>query len=209
RILGVELPKNFDAPYLSCSIREFWRRWHISLSTWLRDYLYIPLGGSRKGEGRTYVNLLTTMLIGGLWHGAGWNWVAWGGLQGIIMSLERLVGIPETPPKRMFWKLVRWLVTIHIVCASWVLFRAESLGDAGIVFERILTGAPGMAFDLLWPVAMLLIVVGSDLLGLRQRLVDLMRERPFLATVMSVLTLVILAAVIRGSRNPEFIYFQF
>jgi alginate O-acetyltransferase complex protein AlgI len=209
RILGVELPKNFDAPYLSCSIREFWRRWHISLSTWLRDYLYIPLGGSRKGEGRTYVNLLTTMLIGGLWHGAGWNWVAWGGLQGIIMSLERLVGIPETPPKRRFWKLVRWLVTIHIVCASWVLFRAESLGDAGIVFERILTGAPGMAFDLLWPVAMLLIVVGSDLLGLRQRLVDLMRERPFLATVMSVLTLVILAAVIRGSRNPEFIYFQF
>ncbi|MGA1401368.1 MAG: hypothetical protein ACO38P_13385, partial [Phycisphaerales bacterium] len=116
---------------------------------------------------------------------------------------------PETPPTRMFWKLVRWLVTIHIVCASWVLFRAESLGDAGIVYERILTGAPGMAFDLLWPVAMLLIVVGSDLLGLRQRLVDLMRERPFLATVMSVLTLVILAAVIRGSRNPEFIYFQF
>ncbi len=209
RILGVELPKNFDAPYLSCSIREFWRRWHISLSTWLRDYLYIPLGGSRKGEGRTYVNLLTTMLIGGLWHGAGWNWVAWGGLQGIIMSLERLVGIPETPPKRMFWRLVRWLVTIHIVCASWVLFRAESLGDAGIVYERILTGAPGMAFDLLWPVVMLLIVVGSDLLGLRQRLVDLMRERPFLATVMSILTLVVLAAVIRGSRNPEFIYFQF
>ncbi len=209
RILGVELPKNFDAPYLSCSIREFWRRWHISLSTWLRDYLYIPLGGSRKGEGRTYVNLLTTMLIGGLWHGAGWNWVAWGGLQGLVMSVERLLGIPETPPKMLFWRLVRWLITIHIVCASWVLFRAESLGDAGIVYERVLTGAPGLTFDLLWPVSMLMLVVSSDLLGLRQRLIELMQRSPALATVISILSLVVIAAVVRGSRNPEFIYFQF
>ena len=78
RMLGIKLPENFDMPYLSCSIREFWRRWHISLSTWLRDYLYIPLGGSRRGNIRTYVNLMLTMLLGGLWHGAGWSWIAWG-----------------------------------------------------------------------------------------------------------------------------------
>ena len=209
RILGIELPKNFDSPYLACSIREFWRRWHISLSTWLRDYLYIPLGGSRKSEARTYVNLMTTMLIGGLWHGAGWNWVVWGGLQGLVMSLERMFGIPETPPKALAWRLLRWLVTIHIVCASWVLFRVESLQDAGTVYSRILGATPGLEFDLLWPVAMLLLVVTSNLLGLRQRLIDAMSRRPVFATVVSTLTLILLAAVIRGSRNPEFIYFQF
>jgi len=209
RILGIELPKNFDSPYLACSIREFWRRWHISLSTWLRDYLYIPLGGSRKGDGRTYVNLMTTMLIGGLWHGAGWNWVAWGGLQGLVMSLERLLGIPETPPKAILWRLLRWAVTIHIVCASWVLFRAESLHDAGEVYSRILSAAPGLEFDLLWPVAMLVLVVVSGMLGLRQRMIDAMSRRAALATVISVLALLLLAAIIRGSRNPEFIYFQF
>ena len=209
RILGIELPKNFDSPYLACSIREFWRRWHISLSTWLRDYLYIPLGGSRKSEARTYVNLMTTMLIGGLWHGAGWNWVVWGGLQGLVMSLERLFGIPETPPKALAWRLLRWLVTIHIVCASWVLFRVESLQDAGTVYSRILGATPGLEFDLLWPVAMLLLVVTSNLLGVRQRLSEAMSRRPVFATVVSTLTLILLAAVIRGSRNPEFIYFQF
>lgn len=209
RILGVELPKNFDAPYLSCSIREFWRRWHISLSTWLRDYLYIPLGGSRKGETRTYLNLMTTMLIGGLWHGAGWNWVVWGGLQGVFMSLERVLGIPETPPRQWVWRGIRWLVTIHLVCASWVLFRAASLGDAMLIFERIATAAPGLAFDRLWPTIMLLTVAASGILRLRGRIVETMSSRPWVATLLSLAMLVMLAAIIRGSRNPEFIYFQF
>ncbi len=209
RILGVDLPKNFDAPYLSCSIREFWRRWHISLSTWLRDYLYIPLGGSRKGAARTYVNLLTTMLIGGLWHGAGWNWVVWGGLQGLMMSIERLLGIPEMPPDRLVWRVLRWFVTIHLVCASWVLFRVENLGDAGVVFSRMATAAPGLQFDLGWPTVALLIVVASGLFGCRQRFIEGMRTHPRIAAIASIVILTLLAAVVRGSRNPEFIYFQF
>jgi alginate O-acetyltransferase complex protein AlgI len=209
RILGVDLPKNFDAPYLACSIREFWRRWHISLSTWLRDYLYIPLGGSRKGETRTYLNLMTTMLIGGLWHGAGWNWVVWGGLQGVLMSIERLFGIPETPPQRLVPGILRWLVTIHLVCASWVLFRAASLEDAMLIFGRMATASPGLAFDLWWPTILLLAVAASGLLKLRQRLIAAMASQPILATLLSLAMLALLAAVIRGSRNPEFIYFQF
>jgi D-alanyl-lipoteichoic acid acyltransferase DltB (MBOAT superfamily) len=209
RILGIDLPKNFDAPYLSCSIREFWRRWHISLSTWLRDYLYIPLGGSRKSEARTYVNLLTTMLIGGLWHGAGWNWVVWGGLQGAVMSIERMLGISETAPRGMALRLTRWVVTIHIVCASWVLFRAQSLGDAMTVYHRILTVASGVQFDLLWPSLALLTVVASGLLGLRARFVNLISTRPVIAVAIGVVMLLLFAGIFHSGRNPEFIYFQF
>ena len=88
-MLGFVFPKNFDSPYRSASITEFWRRWHISLSSWLRDYLYVPLGGSRHGPRRTYVNLLLVMLLGGLWHGAAWTFVIWGGLHGTLLALER------------------------------------------------------------------------------------------------------------------------
>src|SRR6185295_4525302 len=97
-LLGIRLPENFRAPYLSTSITEFWRRWHISLSSWLRDYLYIPLGGNRKGAVRTYVNLMLTMLLGGLWHGAGWHWLVWGGLQGVLLCAERATGVAERVP---------------------------------------------------------------------------------------------------------------
>src|SRR6201992_3166849 len=91
-LLGVRFPKNFDSPYKSASIQEFWRRWHISLSTWLRDYLYIPLGGNRRGERRTYLNLMAVMLLGGLWHGASWNFVLWGAIHGGMLAFERAQG---------------------------------------------------------------------------------------------------------------------
>ena len=128
-MLGFVFPKNFDSPYLSQSITEFWRRWHISLSTWLRDYLYVPLGGNRKGPLRTYVNLFIVMLLGGLWHGASWNFVIWGGLHGSFLAFERMQG--KTAP---YWRLpapARVAVTFVVVLVTWVFFRAPDLPAAG------------------------------------------------------------------------------
>lgn len=128
RLFGFEFPANFDQPYRSRSITEFWRRWHMSLSTWLRDYLYVPLGGNRKGEIRTYVNLAITMLLGGLWHGAQWTFVAWGAWQGAWLILERLFG------KRALWSsFPAWtqvLVTFIVTLGGWVWFRAASIPKA-------------------------------------------------------------------------------
>jgi alginate O-acetyltransferase complex protein AlgI len=127
-MLGFVFPKNFDSPYQSQSITEFWRRWHISLSSWLRDYLYIPLGGNRHGPYRTYVNLAIVMLLGGLWHGAAWNFVIWGALHGVMLAVERANG-----RRALYWKLpkpLRVALTFLIVLISWVFFRSETLADA-------------------------------------------------------------------------------
>ncbi len=127
-LLGFVFPKNFDSPYRACSITDFWRRWHISLSSWLRDYLYIPLGGSRKGTGRTYVNLAVVMLLGGLWHGAAWNFVIWGGIHGALLGIERAQG--KDSPYRRLPTTVRTALTFAIVCMAWVFFRAADLPSA-------------------------------------------------------------------------------
>jgi alginate O-acetyltransferase complex protein AlgI len=138
-MLGFVFPKNFDSPYISQSITEFWRRWHISLSTWLRDYLYVPLGGNRKGPVRTYVNLFLVMLLGGLWHGASWNFVVWGGLHGTFLAFERMQG--KTAP---YWRLpapARVAITFVVVLITWVFFRAADLPAAG----RYLSAMLGLA----------------------------------------------------------------
>ena len=127
-MLGFVFPKNFDSPYLAKSITDFWHRWHISLSSWLRDYLYIPLGGNRKGEGRTYVNLALVMLLGGLWHGAAWTFVIWGGFHGLLLGLERLGG--KNSLYRRLPGPVRVGITFFLVTVSWVFFRAADLPSA-------------------------------------------------------------------------------
>jgi D-alanyl-lipoteichoic acid acyltransferase DltB (MBOAT superfamily) len=130
-LLGFHFPINFDAPYFSASVQAFWRRWHISLSSWLRDYLYIPLGGSRCSPRRTYLNLFLTFLLGGLWHGAGWTFIAWGALHGFYLCVERLLRGGRPPPPSSFGRrLAGQLVTFHLVCLSWFFFRAESFEDA-------------------------------------------------------------------------------
>jgi alginate O-acetyltransferase complex protein AlgI len=138
-MLNIDLPLNFNSPYKSTSIIEFWRRWHITLSNFLRDYLYIPLGGNRKGEIRRYINLIITMLLGGLWHGAGWTFVLWGGLHGLFLAVNqawRKVGI-SLP------KIVAWMITFLAVVFSWVLFRASSISDA-ISLVRAMLGFSGI-----------------------------------------------------------------
>jgi len=143
QLLGFHFMLNFRQPYLATSLSDFWRRWHISLSTWLRDYLYIPLGGNRRGARRTYANLLMTMLLGGLWHGANWTFVAWGGLHGMGLATERMLGVktpwrstltsdeevrPAYPKPWVVWS--RRIAVFHLVCLGWLFFRATSLSQA-------------------------------------------------------------------------------
>ncbi len=127
-MIGLLFMKNFDDPYQSVSITDFWRRWHISLSTWLRDYVYFPLGGNRRGSARTYVNLIVVMLIGGLWHGASWSFVVWGSLHGGMLAFERTQG--KNSLYRSLPRPLRVAVTFAIVCLAWVFFRADNVGDA-------------------------------------------------------------------------------
>jgi alginate O-acetyltransferase complex protein AlgI len=142
-MMGFVLIQNFDSPYKSESITEFWRRWHISLSTWLRDYLYIPLGGNRKGPTRTYFNLMTVMLLGGLWHGASWNFVIWGGIHGGMLAFERSQG--KSSPYGRLPQQVRVGITFAIVCLSWVFFRAKTLGQAMTYFRSLFGVVPTSA----------------------------------------------------------------
>ena len=140
KLLGVDLMENFAQPYFSRSITEFWRRWHVSLSDWLRDYLYIPLGGNRNGRLRTNLNLLITMLLGGLWHGAAWTFVLWGGLHGLWLASERLWGsgreYSELPASTDWWRIG---LTFHGVALLWVVFRAESLAQVREILAQLLS----------------------------------------------------------------------
>ena len=142
RMVGFEFPRNFNAPYLSDSITDFWRRWHISLSTFLRDYLYIPLGGNRKGQGRTYINLAIVMLLGGLWHGANWTFILWGAFHGALLAFERWRGkrsVYEYLPRPL-----RIGITFVFVLLGWVLFRSPDITSA-VHFFGAMFGAGGGA----------------------------------------------------------------
>jgi D-alanyl-lipoteichoic acid acyltransferase DltB (MBOAT superfamily) len=208
-LLGVELPENFKQPYLSLSIRDFWRRWHISLSTWLRDYLYIPLGGSRKGELRTYVNLALTMVLGGLWHGAGWNWVIWGGLHGVGLASERALGVEDASKSALPIKILRWVLTFHLVCLSWVFFRAANLEVALEVLARIVSFAPGEWYGGFKPLVLLALVLAIDRFALRARFLDLATSNARTLRLVTYACVVVFALTFQGASNPEFIYFQF
>lgn len=128
--MGYEFPVNFDHPYAACSLREFWGRWHISLSTWFRDYVYIPLGGSRVGTVRSHVNMWITMVLSGVWHGANWTFVAWGALHAMCLSVERITGWPERMRRIPGGRIVAAGSTLALVLVSWVFFRAENIGQA-------------------------------------------------------------------------------
>lgn len=137
QLLGFHFMVNFRQPYLATSLQDFWRRWHISLSTWLRDYLYIPLGGNRYGEAKIYRNLLVTMLFGGLWHGANWTFVLWGAIHGVGLSLERWTRIAETARNGTVELWLRRLAVFSVVCAAWIFFRAESVTEAIGMFRNL------------------------------------------------------------------------
>ena len=212
-MLGFVFAKNFDSPYQSLSITDFWRKWHISLSTWLKDYLYIPLGGNRKGNVRTYVNLALVMLLGGLWHGASWNFLIWGGIHGGYLAFERFLG--KESLYRRFPKLIQVTLTFFIVLIAWVFFRADSLPEAwrylGCMFGWTASGdnAPvvrGLTWNLYY--VSHFVLAGLVVWGLPQSW-DFTRKLTWakLAWCIAVF-LIALAALTTQSYNP-FIYFIF
>ncbi len=160
-LLGYHFPRNFNAPYTATDPQDFWRRWHISLSSWLRDYLYIPLGGSRGTTARIYANLMITMLLGGLWHGASWTFVAWGGLQGLFLITHRLWAGIESPRiqhlrQQTWWLWVSRLLMFHAVCIGWVFFRSSTFSLAATVFSRL--GSRGIVTMATWPIVITLLL---------------------------------------------------
>lgn len=139
RILGFNLVNNFNHPYLSQSITEFWRRWHISLSTWLRDYVYIPLGGSRCSKLRNYLNILITFLVSGLWHGANWTFIVWGGIHGVAQVIEKILGLNKSTSTSLPLVIVRVLLTFMIVNLAWIFFRMPTFSDSFGIIKQIFT----------------------------------------------------------------------
>ena len=168
-MVGLSIPINFNAPYLAVSIRDFWRRWHITLSRFLRDYLYIPLGGNRFGLPRQVTALMVTMLLGGLWHGAGWTFVVWGGVHGLALVANHLwekIGVPLPSP-------LSWVLTLIFVTFGWVIFRADTMGTAVSIMGSMV-GINGVSFDLpdvMPPIRLLYLALPAFIGSTSQRLV--------------------------------------
>jgi alginate O-acetyltransferase complex protein AlgI len=166
RTIGFDLPENFNLPYASTSITEFWRRWHITLSLWLRDYLYIPLGGNRKGKLRTYLHLAITMVLGGLWHGANWTFVAWGALHGAGLAVHKMW---QDASKGQSWRvptMIGWAMTYLYVCFCWVPFRAQDCSSAMIILRKMLgIDSAGISYTYIWLYLALPFVALEHLVG--------------------------------------------
>jgi alginate O-acetyltransferase complex protein AlgI len=226
---GFKLPENFNAPYLARSITEFWRRWHMTLSRWLRDYLYVPLGGNRDGELRTYRNLLLTMLLGGLWHGASWTFVAWGAWHGVLLAIERMCGVradERAERSSAVGRLARTVLTFHLVVLGWVVFRAPSFTVAGEYLTRMFTGfdtaqviefgrqiafgwrLEGASSAAFWTKALLLLVVAQWAIHRFDLKRNVWDRTPWLlqGVVLAALWLAVAFTIV---DEVKFIYFQF
>jgi alginate O-acetyltransferase complex protein AlgI len=213
--LGFSLPDNFRYPYAAIGFSDFWRRWHISLSTWLRDYLYIPLGGNRKGSGRTYVNLLTTMLLGGLWHGASWTFVVWGGLHGAYLAVERL--LRERFGGMMLagslgFRIFLALLTYALVNLTWVFFRAQDFPSAWRMLRSMLGATGGEPVLSTVHVVEVIVVIALMLIvhwTMRNRSVEDVVSRSPAWLLAMVWAGMLFAIVITQGSGDAFIYFQF
>ncbi|MHC4199964.1 MAG: MBOAT family O-acyltransferase [Planctomycetota bacterium] len=212
-MLGFTFPKNFDSPYRARSITEFWARWHMSLSTWLRDYLYVPLGGNRKGTGRTYVNLMLVMILGGLWHGASWTFVVWGGIHGGMLVIERAMG--KDAAYRRAPRAVRTAVTFTIVVVSLVFFRAYDLPAAMRYLGAMLGSGPtaagaGLVASTIYTLDHALVMGACAFIvwGCRQTWEHARSVGPVKAVFLVVLMLWSCAVMFTQTYNP-FIYFFF
>jgi alginate O-acetyltransferase complex protein AlgI len=212
-MLGFIFARNFDRPYISQSITEFWRRWHISLSTWLREYLYIPLGGNRKGKIRTYINLFLTMLLGGLWHGASWNFVIWGGIHGSALAFERRLG--KKSPYEFFPKVVRIMLTYTLILFTWVFFRAKDL-PAAITYvgsmlgmSSVHEGASVMAGILYQPYYIVCFVLAGLWVWWGPDTWDYTQKLTWRKTVIALALMAISLIILRTQEYNPFIYFIF
>jgi D-alanyl-lipoteichoic acid acyltransferase DltB (MBOAT superfamily) len=210
KLLGVELVHNFRQPYIAKSITEFWRRWHISLSDWLRDYLYIPLGGSRDGRLATYRNLMVTMLLGGLWHGAAWTFVVWGGLHGLYLAVERAIPARLGPGNRTSRA---WAVaTAALVAVTWIPFRAADFSDAMAALSALVAGTgdgvPSPSALTVVALATWLTVI-ADRVDSRWGDTNPLRGRSGIVEGLAYAGALVAVIVLSGTATVPFIYFQF
>ena len=215
-LLGYKLPVNFNSPYQSASITEFWRRWHISLSSWLRDYLYISLGGNRKGKIRTYINLMITMLIGGLWHGAALRFVVWGALHGIGLAFEKFINSIISIPKTKFTHVLGVIITFHFVCFTWVFFRADSMDVVNAMLVQITTALhPQIIIEFIkgYPYVLILMALGYILhftpSSIEDNMKHLVIKSPFALKIAYLIIIILVVIQIKSSEIQPFIYFQF
>ncbi len=218
-LLGFRLPINFNSPYKATSITDFWHRWHISLSSWLRDYLYIPLGGNKKGNSRMYINLIITMLLGGLWHGANLKFVIWGGIHGAGLAIHKLWS-KHVPPFRLInsgWrKIIGAIITFNTVCFAWIFFRAESLEYAKQMINQIINrfGA-GSAIKIIESYHMVFLLIIAGFVGhlvpfstkelIRGKFID----TTLLTKGVVIVIFIILIVQFRTAAIQPFIYFRF
>jgi alginate O-acetyltransferase complex protein AlgI len=216
RLMGIDLMENFNQPYFARNITDFWRRWHISLSIWLRDYLYIPLGGNRGGKWKTYRNLMLTMLLGGLWHGANWTFVIWGGLHGLYLAIHKMIAgervrddpAPFSSVGHGIRSVLGVLFTFHIVCFAWIFFRARSLSEAMEVI-RVLTDWRGEFTVHFGVLAAMLVAARIDFLPWVKRDHDaLYNAGPWTAAKYFAI-FVIMTYFFGRFSSDAFIYFQF
>jgi alginate O-acetyltransferase complex protein AlgI len=214
--LGFSIPDNFRAPYAALGFSDFWRRWHISLSSWLRDYLYVPLGGNRKGPVRTYINLFVTMLLGGLWHGANWTFVIWGGLHGAFLAVERWLrgnASERSEPRSLTSRLLWMLVTLLCVNLAWVFFRSSSI-DAAFAMLAAMAGLNPQAAPVLpgiYIAETLLCMTGllAAHYYMRNRTLEAVATRTPAAVLVSVMAAMAFVVSITQGSGDAFIYFQF
>ncbi len=213
-LLGFQFPKNFNHPYVALSIQDFWRRWHMTLSRWLRDYLYISLGGNRKGSWKTQRNLFLTMFLGGLWHGASWNFAIWGVLHGVYLAIERKISqypFLSWNLENRFVRLIKWLMVFNLVCFAWIFFRAEDFNQSVQIISNILNITNGLkasdfySYSLFAVIALMLIHQLTYRYGFADRS-GKMKTFEFIAWQ----TTFILTLILFGAREAEsFMYFQF
>ena len=216
-IMGFRLAQNFNFPYKSQNLTDFWRRWHISLSTWLRDYIYIPLGGNRKGTRRTYINNFATMLIGGLWHGAAWKFVFWGAMHGAGLAVHK-ASKPWLDCLGSSWpvKALSWFVTMTVVALLWVFFRADSWTDSWLIIKNAFTdfsldyALPFASARMLWLIMMLVIIVAHTLpTNFWGKAAAAFVKSPWIIKLLIFIVVVQLVIELRGEDVAPFIYFQF
>lgn len=219
-LLGFHFPMNFNSPYKAESVTDFWHRWHISLSTWLRDYLYISLGGNRKGKIRTYVNLMLTMLLGGLWHGASWNFIVWGGLHGAALALHKffrnVTGRPNTYHSTGLRRLFAVVVTFHFVCFCWIFFRNSTFEASTVMIRQIFTAFhPELFMQLVTGYWQVFVLMASGFLlhwcpdSWQNACGRAVTRLPLVGQALLVVAMVYLVIQVKSSDIQPFIYFQF
>ncbi len=213
-VLGFHMPPNFKRPYFAPNIAEFWRRWHMSLSYWLRDYLYIPLGGSRCSLFRVCCNLLITMLIAGLWHGAGWNFIFWGAMHGSMLVIHRLFRHfkgtrQEAAGKNIFIYVLSILANFSFVTCAWIFFRAETWHTAVTIITRIVQGAEGLTAPYVMALVLIPLFIGTEIIQSKISIIQRIIRYPRMSRMAIYFGLLLVFILITSTRPFSFVYFRF